>query len=141
MPTWLLKTEPDCYHWDQMVKDGRTHWDDVRNAAAQLHMRAMREGDEAFFYHTGDEKAIVGLVRVVRGPYPDPEVPGETAAGDPKRVLVDLAPVKAAKTAVTLAQIKADPRFAEFLLVKISRLGVLPVPAAMDRAIRKIGGM
>ena len=141
MATWLLKSEPDCYHWDQMVKDKRTHWDDVRNAAAQLHMRNMREDDEAFFYHTGDEKAIVGLVRVVRGPYPDPEVPGQTAAGDPKGVLVDVSPVKPAKAPVTLAQIKADARFQEFLLVKISRLGVLPVPPAMDKAIRKMGGM
>lgn len=141
MATWLLKSEPDCYHWDQMEKDRRTHWDDVRNAAAQLHMRNMREGDEAFFYHTGADKAIVGLVKVVKGPYPDPEVPGETAAGDPKGVLVDVAPVKKAKTPVTLKAIKADPRFAEFLLVKISRLGVLPVPPAMDKAIRKMAGL
>lgn len=141
MATWLLKTEPDCYNWDQMASDRRTHWDGVRNAAAQLHMRNMREGDEAFFYHTGDEKAIVGLTRVVRGAYPDPEVPGETAAGDPKGVLVDVAPAKRAATPVTLAAIKADPRFAEFALVKISRLGVMPVPPALDKLIRRMGGM
>ena len=141
MATWLLKTEPDCYHWDQLVADGRTHWDGVSNAAAQKHMRDIRAGDEAFFYHTGDDKAIVGLCRVVKGPYADPEVPGTTAAGDPKGVLIDIEPIKPAKTPVTLAQIKADPRFAEFLLVKISRLGVLPVPPAMDKAIRKMAGM
>lgn len=141
MATWLIKTEPDCYNWSQMQKDGRTHWDGVSNAAAQKHMREMREGDEAFFYHTGDERAIVGLVRVVRGPYPDPEVPGETAAGDPKGVLVDVEAVRSASTPATLAQIKADPRFAELALVRISRLGVLPVPPAMDRALRKMAGL
>lgn len=141
MATWLLKTEPDCYHWDQMEADKRTHWDGVSNAAAQKHMRDMRAGDEAFFYHTGDDKAIVGLCRVVKGPYADPEVPGTTAAGDPKGVLIDIEPVKKAPRPVTLAQIKADPRFAEFLLVKISRLGVLPVPPAMDKALRKMAGL
>ncbi|MEZ6233260.1 MAG: EVE domain-containing protein [Phycisphaerales bacterium] len=140
MPTWLLKSEPDCYNWDQMAADKRTHWDGVHNAAAQLHMRNVQKGDEAFFYHTGNEKAIVGLCTVVKGPYPDPEQPGTTAKGDPKGVLIDIAPLRPAKTPVTLAQIKADPRFAEFLLVKISRLGVLPVPPAMDKALRKMAG-
>jgi len=140
MPTWLLKSEPDCYAWAQMQLDRRTHWDGVASPAAQKHLRDVRVGDEAFFYHTGDERAIVGLVKVVKAPYPDPEVPGITAAGDPKGVLIDIAPVKAAKTPVTLAAIKADPRFAEFLLVKISRLGVLPVPPRMDRLLRKMAG-
>jgi len=141
MATWLLKTEPDCYNWEQMERDTRTHWDGVSNAAAQKHMRDIRVGDEAYFYHTGDERAIVGLCRVVRGPYADPEVPGTTAAGDPKGVLIDVAPIGRAPTPVTLGAIKADPRFAEFLLVKISRLGVLPVPPAMDRALRQMAGL
>lgn len=141
MPTWLLKSEPDCYSWNQMQADRRTHWDGVASPAAQKHMRDMRVGDEAFFYHTGDERAIVGLVRVVKNPYPDPDQPGVTAAGDPKGVLVDIEVVRPVKTPVTLAAIKADPRFEEFALVRISRLGVMPVPAAMDRAIRKLAGL
>lgn len=141
MPTWLLKTEPDCYSWADMLADRRTHWDGVASPAAQKHMRAMRPGDEAFFYHTGDEKAVVGLVRVVKGPYPDPERPGTTAAGDPKGVLVDVEPVREAKAPVTLAVIKADPRFEAFDLVRISRLGVMPVPPALDRMLRKVGGL
>lgn len=140
MATYLIKTEPDCYHWEQLERDGRTHWDGVSNAAAQKHMREIKKGDSVLFYHTGNEKAIVGLGRVVRGAYPDPEFPGTTAAGEPKAVLFEIEPVKPAKAPVTLAQIKADPRFRDFLLVKISRLGVMPVPEAMDKAIRKMAG-
>lgn len=140
MTTFLIKSEPDCYNFEQMRKDKRTHWDGVHNAAAQKHMRAMKVGDEAFFYLTGDEKAIVGLVKVVKGPYPDPEQPGLTANGDPKGVLVDVAYVKEAEKPVTLAAIKEDPRFSEFELVRISRLGVMPVPPALDKIIRKWAG-
>ncbi len=140
MATWLLKTEPDCYSWAGLVADGRTHWDGVSSPAGQLHLRAVREGDEAFIYHTGNEKAIVGLARVVRGAYADPDQPGTTAAGHPKGVLIDVSPVKAAPTPVTLGAIKSDRRFAGFALVTNSRLGVMPVPEALDRAIRKMAG-
>src|SRR5579862_2245996 len=86
--SWLVKSEPSTYSWDDLVRDGRTVWDGVSNAAALISLRAMKQGDEALFYHSGDEKAIVGIARVVRGGYPDPKL------GDPKRAVVDLMPVR-----------------------------------------------
>ena len=141
MATFLIKTEPDCYTWSELVRDKRTHWDGVSNAAAQKHMRSIAKGDECLWYHTGDEKAIVGLARVVRGAYPDPENPGTTTAGETKFVLFDLEPVRAAKTPVTLAQIKRDARFENFDLVRLSRLGVMPVPPKIDALLRKMAGL
>lgn len=142
MATFLLKTEPGDYAWDDLMRDKRTAWTGVTNAAAQLHMRSMKKGDEVLIYHTGGEKRIVGLARVVRGAYPDPDNPGETAAGEPKHVLVDLAPVRAAASeGATLAAIKADARFADFALVRQSRLSAMPVPGALDGALRKLAGL
>lgn len=141
MTMFLLKTEPGDYSYDDLVRDGRTEWDGVANPAAQKAMREIRTGDTAFIYHTGGERRIVGLAEVVRGAYPDPEHPGETSRGDPKRVLVDLVPIKAATNLVTLSDIKADRRFASFALVKQSRLSVMPVPGPLAILLKKMAGL
>ena len=122
MARWLVKTEPDEYSFDDLVRAGRDRWDGVRNPVALRHMRSMHPGDEVFVYHTGNVKAIVGLARVASDPYPDPQ------AGDPKWIVVDLEAVRPLARPVTLAAIKADPAFASWELVRISRLSVMPVP-------------
>jgi predicted RNA-binding protein with PUA-like domain len=129
MNRWLLKTEPSTYAWADLVRERRATWDGVANPSALGHMRAMRKGDEAFIYHTGDEKAIVGIARVASDAYVDPKL------ADPKRVVVDLEPVRALKHPVTLASVKADKRFADFALVRISRLSVMPVTPAQWEAL------
>ncbi len=141
MAVYLLKTEPGDYSYDDLVRDRKTHWDGVANPAAQMAMRGMQKGDEAFIYHTGNEKRIAGLAKVVEGAYPDPEHPGLTAKGDPKRVLVDLAPVKAAAGDATLSAIKADECFADFALVKQSRLSAMEVPPKLAAALKKMAGL
>ena len=141
MAVYLLKTEPEDYSYDDLVRDKRTEWDGVANPAAQMAMRAMKKGDEAFVYHTGKERRIAGLARVVRGAYPDPDHPGETAKGDPKRVLVDLAPLRPSTGDATLANIKADDRFAGFALVKQSRLSAMEVPPKLAAALKKMAGL
>ncbi|MDX9911558.1 MAG: EVE domain-containing protein [Phycisphaerales bacterium] len=141
MPTFLIKTEPGEYHWDDLVRDKRTHWSGVTNPAAQKNMRTIAKGDECLWYHTGDEKAIVGLARVAKGAYPDPDNPGTTAAGETKFVLFDVEPVRAAKTPVTLAMLKDDARFESFDLLRLPRLSVMPVPAKLDAIIRKLAGL
>lgn len=118
---WLLKSEPGTYSFSDLTREGRTCWDGVSNPVALSHLRAMKKGDEAFFYHTGAEKAIVGLARVVSDPYPDPKL------GDPRRVVVDVAPVRPLDHPVSLAAVKADSRFKSFPLVRIGRLSVMPV--------------
>lgn len=142
MTTWLIKTEPDDYSYDDLVRDKQTAWTGVANAAAQKHMRSIAKGDEVLVYHTGNEKRIAGLGRVVKGAYEDPAHAGErTAAGEMKFVLFDCAPKKRASKAVTLADIKADARFADFALVKQSRLSVMPVPADLDAVLRGLAGL
>lgn len=141
MPAFLVKTEPSDYSYDDLETDRRTAWTGVSNAAALGHIRAMRKGDELFVYHTGDQKCIVGLARVLTNPYEDPARPGRTPAGDPKFAIVDLAPLRRAKTPVTLADIKADKRFADFALVRISRLSVMPVPPKLDALLRRMAGL
>lgn len=142
MTTFLFKTEPGDYSWDDMLRDKRTAWTGVSNPAAQMHMRTARQGDQVLFYHTGNDKRIVGLAKVVKGAYPDPERPGMTAAGHTKFVLVDISPVADATTDdATLAAIKADERFADFALVKQSRLSAMAVPPKLDRALRKLAGL
>lgn len=142
MATYLLKTEPGDYCWDDLVRDKRTHWSGVANPAAQKHMRGIKKGDEILFYHTGKDKRIMGLAKVVKGAYPDPEKPGQTGAGETKFVLVDIAPVRGARTdGATLGAIKADKKFADFDLVRQSRLSAMPVPAAIDKALRKMAGL
>jgi predicted RNA-binding protein with PUA-like domain len=127
--SWLLKTEPGTFGWSDLVRDGRAVWDGVRNPAALGHLRAMRPGDQAFVYHTGGEKAIVGICRVTSPPYPDPR------ATDPRLVVVDIEPVRALASPVSLATIKADPQFAGFALVRVPRLSVMPVTPAQWKAI------
>ena len=121
MNYWLMKTEPDTFSWDDLVRDKKTGWDGVRNFQARNHLKAIKKGDTVFFYHTGDDKAIVGIAKVLKENYPDPK--------DNEWVAVEIAPVKKLKNPVTLAQIKADKRLANMVLVKASRLSVQPVKA------------
>ena len=119
MARWLIKSEPESYSWADLVRDGRTEWDGVRNTAARLHLRAMQEGDQLFFYRSVVEPAIVGIARVSRGPGPDPR--------DPAWVSVEVEPVEPLDNAVTLKAIKAEPRLAQMELLRQSRLSVAPV--------------
>jgi len=115
---WLMKSEPESYSWSDLVRDGGTEWDGVRNNAARLHLKAMRKGDEAFFYHSMSDKAVVGIMRVAREAQPDPK--------DPDWVSVRVEPVRPLSP-VTLADIKAEPRLAKMELIRQSRLSVAPV--------------
>ena len=120
---WILKTDTDTYPFDQLVRERRAVWDGVTNALALKHIRSMAKGDQAFIYHSGDEKALVGLARIVSDPYPDPK------AKDPKLAVVDIEAGDRLARPVTLAEVKADPAFADLGLVRMSRLSVIPVPA------------
>jgi predicted RNA-binding protein with PUA-like domain len=131
MARWLMKSEPGSYSWDQLLEDRATEWDGVRNPAARLHLKAMRVGDEAFFYHSGDERQIVGIMRVSRAAQPD--------AKDPNWVSVAVEPVRPLGP-VTLKQIKAGPRLAQMELIRQSRLSVSPVREEEWRAILKLAG-
>jgi len=139
--TFLFKTEPDSYSFQRLVAEKHALWDGITSNAALAHLRAARKGDDALIYHTGDEKAIVGLAQITSAPYTDPKNPGVTSTGAIKFPVVDLKPLKAAKTPVTLAQLKADKRFAAFALVRQPRLSVMPVPAELDQLIRKLAGL
>jgi len=119
MAHWLMKSEPGVYGWDDLVRDGSTEWDGVRNPTARIHLRAMKKGDEAFFYHSGDERQIVGIMRITREAQPDPK--------DANWVSVRVEPVKALPRPVTLAEIKAEPSLAKMELIRQSRLSVAPV--------------
>ena len=119
MAYWLMKSEPESYGWDDLVRDGSTEWDGVRNNAARLHLRAMKPGDEAFFYHSMSDKAVVGVMRITRAAQPDPK--------DPDWVSVRVEPVRPLPRPVTLAEIKAEPRLAKMELIRQSRLSVAPV--------------
>lgn len=141
MTTFLLKTEPGTYAYADLVRDKRTVWDGITNNAALAALRTARAGDDAFIYHTGDEKAIVGLARITKAAYPDPKQPALNSAGEPKFPVVELAPVRPAKTPLTLAQVKADRRFAAFALVKQLRLSVMAVPEPLDKLIRSLCGL
>ena len=116
---WLVKEEPSNYNIAQFQADGRTSWSGVKNPVAQRHLRAMAPGDRVFFYHTGDEKQIVGIARVAGVPYRDPKSPGFYA--------VDLEFVSSLPSPVTLKAVKADPRCADFALTRLPRLSVMPV--------------
>jgi predicted RNA-binding protein with PUA-like domain len=129
MAHWLLKTEPSTYSYDDLERQGRARWDGVSNPVALKHLRAMARGDQAFIYHTGGEKAVVGIARVVSQPYTDPKTK------DPKLVVVDLEPQERLPAPVTLAAVKADPAFAGWELVRLGRLSVMPVPAELWRRI------
>ena len=118
---WLFKEEPTHYSYDNLVKDKRTVWSGVKNPLAQKHLRSVKKGDRIFYYHTGDEKSVVGIAKALGDAYPDPK----DKAG--KQSVVDVAPVKKLAKPVTLASIKADAAFKAFPLVRISRLSVMPV--------------
>ncbi|MGN6156010.1 MAG: EVE domain-containing protein [Sphingomicrobium sp.] len=119
MAHWLMKSEPSSYSWQDLVRDGSTEWDGVRNNAARLHLKAMKAGDEAFFYHSMDERAVIGVMRIVREVGPDPK--------DPDWVSVKVEPVRALERPVTLKDIKSEPRLAKMELIRQSRLSVAPV--------------
>lgn len=118
---WLFKEEPTHYSFADLQRDGSTRWSGVKNPLAQKHLRAVREGDEVLYYHTGDEKAVVGLAKATRDAYPDP---GDASG---KLWAVDVAPVKALAKPITLAACKADKALAAFPLVRMPRLSVMPV--------------
>jgi predicted RNA-binding protein with PUA-like domain len=139
--TILLKTEPGTYSFDDLAREKRTTWDGVSNPVALRNLRAARRGDEALIYHTGDQKAVVGLARVESDPREDPSNRGRTDTGEIKVPVIDLVPLKPAKTPVTLAAIKADPRFKDFALVRQSRLSVMPVPPDLDSLLRRMAGL
>ena len=121
---WLFKEEPANYNFDALVKDKKTVWSGVKNPVAQKHLHAVKKGDRIFYYHTGNEKAIVGIAKALADAYPDPADPLGRFA------VVDVGPVKKLARPVTLAEVKADASFATFALVRISRLSVMPVTDA-----------
>lgn len=136
---FLVKTEPETFAFADLVRAGQSIWDGVSNPAALIHLRKIRKGDEIFIYHTGSEKAVVGLAVATSAPFEDPKKPGQNDRGEPKFAVVSLAPVRAFATPVTLAAIKADARFAAFPLVTQGRLSVMPVPAALAKALIALG--
>jgi predicted RNA-binding protein with PUA-like domain len=137
MAYWLLKTEPDTFSWDHQVKKGAKGeaWTGVRNFRARGHLKEMKTGDRAFFYHTGDEKRVVGIVEVVRAAYPDPTDP------EGKFVCVDVKAVAPVPQPVTLAAIKADGKLKDMVLVNQPRLSVQPVTEAEWQAVCRMGGV
>ena len=134
MAYWLIKSEPSAYSWDQLVKDKKTSWTGVRNFQAQINLKAMKVGDRAFFYHSGEGKEIVGIAEVAKTAYPD------TTDKDGKSVTVDFKAVEPVKKAVTLSEIKADPKFKEMKLVRQSRLSVSPVSDEHWKLLMKMAG-
>jgi len=135
MAYWLFKSEPGAWSWDDQVAAGAAEWDGIRNYQADNNMKAMKLGDRAFFYHSVDEKRIVGVVEIVREHYPDPS----DAKG--RFGMVDVKAVAPVKSPVTLADIKAEPALAEFALVRQSRLSVVPVAAAEWKLLCKMAGI
>jgi predicted RNA-binding protein with PUA-like domain len=131
---WILKSEPSTYAFEQLARDRRTVWDGVTNAQALQNIRRMAPGDPAMFYHTGDVKALVGLARVATAPYADPK------AGDPKLAVVDVEYDRPLARPVPLAEIKADPTFAELALVRHGRLSVVEVSAEHWKRLLKLAG-
>jgi predicted RNA-binding protein with PUA-like domain len=131
---WLFKEEPSNYSYDDLARDGQTSWTGVKNPLAQKHLRSVKKGDRIFFYHTGDEKSVVGIAKAAGAAYPDPK----DKSG--KLYAVDVEPVKKLKTPVTLASIKADKFFESFALVRMSRLSVMPVDDDQWERIVKMAG-
>lgn len=118
---WLVKTEPSTYSWEDLVRDGSTRWDGVRNALARNHLAAMHKGDIALVYHSGDDKAIIGIAKVERAAFPDP------TADDPRWVAVELGALRPLAEPVTLATVKQDAKLKNMMLAKQGRLSVSPV--------------
>lgn len=130
---WLVKQEPSAYSWSDFVRDGKTSWTGVRNYTARNNLRKMGKGDEVFFYHSVEDKAVIGIARVIRTAYRD------TTAKEGDWSAVDLAPIKALLRPVTLEQIKATPRLKNIGLVRQGRLSVMPLTAMEFRLILKMG--
>jgi predicted RNA-binding protein with PUA-like domain len=130
---WLVKQEPESYSWENFTKDGRTSWDGVRNYQARNNLRGMKAGDPVLFYSSGESKAVVGVAKVTKAAYPDP------TADEPAWVSVELEAVRALKRPVTLSEIKADPALAGVILVRHSRLSVMPLAAPEFTRIVRLG--
>ena len=126
---WLLKSDPDTYSFNDLERDGQTRWDGVSNNLALKHIRSMHPGDTALVYHSGDEKAIVGLAEIRSEPYPDPK------QDDPRLVVVDLKAGSRLKRPVTLAEVKQQPDLKDFPLVRMPRLSVMPVSEAQWKTL------
>lgn len=141
MATYLLKTEPSEYSFDDLVRDNRAVWDGVNNGLAQQFMRAARPRDDVLIYHTGNEKQIVGMAELASEAYEDPKRPGLNARGEIKNPVFDVVPVKRALTPVPLEAIKKDTRFADFLLIRQPRLSVMLVPDEMAFALKELAGL
>jgi predicted RNA-binding protein with PUA-like domain len=131
---WLFKEEPDHYSFADLVRDGQTVWSGVANSLARQYLRKIRKGDRVLYYHTGKERAIVGEMRVVEGPSPDPE------SDDPKAVVVTVKAVKPWPKPVTLERIKQEPALASWELVRISRLSIMPVTAEQWARLEEMAG-
>jgi predicted RNA-binding protein with PUA-like domain len=132
MAQWLVKEEPEHYSYDQLERDRKTVWAGVKNPLAQKHLRTIRKGDRIFYYHTGKQKAVVAVAKALGDAYPDPK------DDDGKLFVVDVAPQQKLARPVTLAEIKADPSFASFALVRMSRRSVMPVSDAEWTRIEKL---
>jgi predicted RNA-binding protein with PUA-like domain len=132
MARWLLKTEPDCYSWDDLIRDKKTVWDGITNALALKHLRTMKKGDLAFIYHTGDERTAIGIAEITSNPYPDPKL------GDERLAVVDLKPKRKLSHGITISDIKADPVFTGWDFIRNSRLSVVPVPEKMWQRIEQL---
>jgi predicted RNA-binding protein with PUA-like domain len=132
MARWLFKEEPEHYSFGDLEHDGETVWDGVANNQALLHLRKVKRQDLVFCYHTGDEKSVVGIMKVVNDPYPDPK------ENDARLVVVGVQPVRRLVHPVTLAEIKADPVFAKWELVRNSRLSVMPVSSEQWKRIEQL---
>lgn len=135
MNYWLFKTEPGDYSYADLERDKVSTWEGVRNNQALVYLRQVQKGDEAFIYHTGKEKQIAGVAKVVKNPYPDPD------EDDAKLVIVDIRPIKPLAVPVTLAKVKADASMAQFQLVRLPRLAVMPVPPAVWKKLLRWGGL
>ena len=132
---WLMKSEPFKYSWDELVRDGQTYWDGVRNYEARNNMAAMKKGDLAFYYHSNEGKEIVGIAEIVGEAYQDP------TTDDDRWVVVDVAPRVPFTRPVTLAEIKSDPNLEDIALVRRGRLSVVPITANIESDIRRDAGV
>ena len=135
MAYWLMKSEPGAYSWDDLVRDGSTYWDGVRNYQAANNMKKMKKGDKIFFYHSVTEKQIVGVMEVTREYYPDHTDPSHRFG------MVDVKPLAPVTRFVTLAQIKSESKLADLALIRQSRLSVLPIAATHWKILCKLAGM
>jgi predicted RNA-binding protein with PUA-like domain len=135
MAHWLLKTEPDCYAWDNLTRDKRATWDGIANNTALKHMRTMKKGDDALIYHTGGERCAIGIAQIVSNPYPDPKEQEE------RLIVVDLKPKSKLPRPISLDEIRADKTFAGWDLLRISRLSVVPVPEKMWNRVLELASL